>query len=150
VVKLSRRTVYISGSFEKHYDGMLRKIGEFERDGFTVMSQKSAIITFPSMDVSTLLRVYPFINRLVILKREATIINSDVFYLYNPGGHVESRNAAELGFAIGNKKLVFAEETPSDGTLREFCPTATLAQINERLFAFKKTAVSQNIGVIQL
>ena len=50
------RTVFISGSSIRHYDGLTRKIEEFERLGFTVLSQKSPIITARSMGASALLR----------------------------------------------------------------------------------------------
>lgn len=145
------RTVFISGSFEKYYDGMLKKIKEFEDSGFTVLSPKSLIIAPSNVNATLLLRNkdpknVKFIQGLVAestkMQISTAIERSDVFYLYNPGGDTNTRSALELGIALGYDKLVFAEETMKNETLSEFCPKATMSQILNQMHALKKRATS--------
>jgi hypothetical protein len=144
------RTVFISGSFAMHYDGMIRKIEEFENAGFTVISQKGPTFAAPKTDASNLrnrnsilLKILRRMDgELTHLDRAEAIERADVFYLYNPNGEIERENGLELGLAIGYGKLIFVEKELGDASQRERCPVATMDQILERVFAAKERAVS--------
>jgi hypothetical protein len=131
------RTVFISGSFIRHYDGMKKKIAEFESLDFTVLSPKSPIIT-SSISATILLRGADPTTRQIVQKMQEklsaietiyAIKSSDLFYLYNPGGTPDLKNSLELGMALGCRKPTFAEEAIDDKTLCEYCPPATMSQI---------------------
>ncbi len=146
------RTVYISGSFKRDAKGMEATIREFEAIGFTVLSPKSLVIVSQDMNLPGLLRNhYP--ERIQIMQKTVEELNnqrtttaiakSDVFYMYNPGGNIDTENALELGLALGYGKLTFAEETLNDTTLREFCPVATMSHILNQVSIIKEKIISK-------
>ncbi len=144
------RTVFISGSFTLHYDGMLRKIEEFERAGFTVLSQRPPVFATPKIEASVLRRQDQTMLRalqrmdggLTHLEKVGLIERADVFYLYNPDGPITYESGLELGIAIGYGKPIFVERELEDASERGNCPVATMDQITERVFAAKERAIS--------
>jgi hypothetical protein len=134
------RTVFISGSFTRDYEGMKRKTAEFEDLGFTVLSPKSPIVTSPNISYIALrwgedpiIRKTERKRQKALSKKETkgAIEGSDLFYMYNPGGFIDPRNSLELGIAVCSGKLTFAEKAIDDITLCEYCPPATMSQIIE-------------------
>lgn len=109
----------ISGSFNKHFEQIRRKILEFEQEGIRVLSPK------PSRPVSRT-------ERFVVLESDRgtpakieskhleAISRSDFLYIVNPGGYIGKSVTLEAGYALSKDIPVYSLEPPEDSILSFF------------------------------
>jgi hypothetical protein len=125
-------SIFVSASFSKHYDGLMRKIKEFENAGFTVLSPKNIVMASPA-DFKLLRGEYDSrrvrnIQKSVFDEIPYGILQSDALFIYNPGGRIEPDVAAQIGIALGYGKSIFTEEKCND-TIGIYCRIATVEEV---------------------
>jgi hypothetical protein len=134
-------SVFISGSFEKHYDGLKKKIREFEEAGFTVLSPKTPIVT-PAVDPVFLRGYNPGAVRLIennnATELDAAIKKSDVLFIYNPDGYTDPTIALSYGLAFGYNKPIFAEKEIKDVSLQQYACVTAVDKIKARVLKDKR------------
>lgn len=127
--------VVISGSFRKNLDGIMTKVGEFEKAGVVVLSPKFSAPIDPKAEFVVLKTDAVADPKTLEQNHLAAIIRADALYVYNPSGDLGPSATLEMGFALAQGKPVFAKEVPSDFTLRMFCKQASVGEIKEALIA---------------
>jgi len=132
-------TLVISGSFQKYYDDIKKKIKEFEKLGFQVLSPKHSSIINPGDDF-IMLKTDNAIDPKDIEKQHLeAIYNADALYLYNPNGYIGLSSAMELGWALGFGKPIFLKEACEDLTLKGLCNSVSSSkEILEQLIKREK------------
>ena len=112
--------VVISGSFRKHYKGILNKIKEFEDVGMTVLSPESSRPVNPGDEFIVLETDETTDPKILEQKHLNAIYNADCLYIFNPDGYIGASTAMELGWAIALGKPVYIKEEIRDSTLKFF------------------------------
>lgn len=138
-------SVYISGSFQKHYEGLKRKINEFEREGFVVVSPKTPVATL-SLDPLVVRGHYsPKLERLIRTQEaneiDSAIRKADAFFIYNPDEYVDPVMSLKLGIAMDYNKPIFAERDIIGPNLSDHC---NLVIVGERIWNVKSGILKNN------
>ena len=128
------KTVVISGSFHRHFDGIAKLIKKFESLGVGVLSPKDSRVINSGAEF-VLLESDDTSNPQTLEQRHLdAIISADGFYLYNPEGYLGDSAKFELGWANALHKPIFCKEPVNDAVLKFFCGTvATPKQVYEAL-----------------
>ena len=118
-------SVYIAGNFLNHYDGMRKKIGEFERNGFVVLSPQTAVVT-SSVDPAVIKcrydqRLARLIRNEGAMEMDRAIRKSDALFVYNPDRSIDPVVSLQLGLALGYKKPIFSECAIPEEGIGQYC-----------------------------
>jgi NTP pyrophosphatase (non-canonical NTP hydrolase) len=126
-------TLVISGSFRKHYRGIVECIAAFEEAGATVLSPRASRIMNPG-EAFAILETDGAESPEALERRHLDAITAaDALYVYNPEGYVGLSAALEVGWALALGKEIFVQPAV-DFTLGMFCKrVATPQEIAELL-----------------
>jgi NTP pyrophosphatase (non-canonical NTP hydrolase) len=129
-----RPAVVISGSFRKHYQGILDRIAAFEDAGVTVLSPRASRIVNPGEAFAILETDGAETPEALERSHLDAISAADALYVHNPEGYVGLSAALEVGWALSLGKEIFVAEPAADFTLGLFCQrVASPQQIAELL-----------------
>lgn len=127
-------SVFISGSFQNHYESLKQRINEFESAGFTVLSPKSPV-EVNSFDFALLRRsgygkdMANLIRKADANETASAIRRSDILFIHNPTGRIEPLSAVHFGLALGHGKPIFTENEIEDICLRGYLRVKTVEEI---------------------
>lgn len=127
-------TVVISGSFRKHYQGIVDRIAAFADAGVTVLSPRASRIVNPGEAFAILETDGAESPEALERHHLDAITAADALYVYNPDGYVGLSAALEVGWALSLGKEIFVLQPAVDFTLALFCRrVASPAEIAELL-----------------
>lgn len=130
----NRFKVVISGSFRKYFNGIQKKIEEFEEVGIAVISPKRARVINPLEEFVVLETNKITDSKTIEQQHLDAIYEADALYLYDEKGYMGASATMELGWALAIGKPIYAMEESEDFTLKLFCgKVATPAEIKEDL-----------------
>jgi NTP pyrophosphatase (non-canonical NTP hydrolase) len=126
-------SLVVSGSFRKFYAQIIKKIQEFEREGFIVLSPKVSKIVNPSEEFVLLESDNTTDIKALELEHLRAILNANALFLFNPDGYLGNSAIMETGYAIASKKPVFCLKEPNENVLRKFVTVASTKKMREIL-----------------
>ncbi len=118
---MSQKSIVISGSFRRYFDGISAAVKEFESLGISVLSPKASTIINPGDEFAILASDDIHDPKTLEQRHLDAISAADALYLYNPAGYLGDSAKMELGWALAKGKPVFCKEPMTDATLTHFC-----------------------------
>lgn len=133
-------SVTISGSFNKHLDQIQKKILEFQKERFEVLSpaispaisRKNGFVRLET-DRGT--------PGEIELKHLEAISRSDLLYVINPKGYIGKSVALEIGYAISRDTPVYSLEKPNDTVFLPFVKSEKSVKILKQLLTTQRNAI---------